>query len=175
MGPITNCVLKLCNVSTISCLSTTFARRNIRVSSVLVSQHFPHKQDCKQPVLVKKSGPTGYFLASSKQIKSYCSGDVPSRKSSDQVENILTIPNILTVSRMVMCPVLGYLVIKHDYSTALGLFVIAGITDLVFLIWLQNSHFNHWSLLLFTVGWMDCQDISKSVLTRWKLPGPDGR
>lgn len=49
----------------------------------------------------------------------------------DQTENILTVPNFLTVGRMVMCPILGYLVIQNDYPTALGLFVIAGITDLV--------------------------------------------
>jgi len=72
----------------------------------------------------------------------------------DRVENIFTIPNFLTVispyffiimlknlyflllftlqvSRMAMCPVLGYLVIHQNYPTALGLFVVAGVTDLV--------------------------------------------
>lgn len=52
-------------------------------------------------------------------------------KPRDQFENIITIPNILTVSRMAMCPVLGYLVIQNNYTMAFGLFVAAGITDLV--------------------------------------------
>ena len=52
-------------------------------------------------------------------------------KPKEQFENIVTIPNILTVSRMAMCPVLGYLVIQNNYTTAFGLFVAAGITDLV--------------------------------------------
>jgi len=52
-------------------------------------------------------------------------------KPNDQFENVLTIPNVLTVSRVVMCPILGYLVVQHDYSTALGLFAVAGMTDLL--------------------------------------------
>lgn len=52
----------------------------------------------------------------------------------ERFENILTIPNFLTVSRMAMCPLLGYLVIQQSYWPAFGLFVVAGITDLVTLI-----------------------------------------
>lgn len=50
---------------------------------------------------------------------------------NDQFENVLTIPNVLTVSRVLMCPVLGYLVVQHDYPTAFMLFSVAGITDLL--------------------------------------------
>ena len=60
----------------------------------------------------------------------YCIQSTPENKK-DQTENILTVPNVLTVGRMIMCPFLGYLVINNDYSTAFGLFVVAGITDLV--------------------------------------------
>lgn len=56
---------------------------------------------------------------------------VAESKAKDQFENIVTIPNILTVSRMAMCPVLGYLVVQNNYTTAFGLFVAAGVTDLV--------------------------------------------
>lgn len=46
-------------------------------------------------------------------------------------ENIYTLPNILTFSRLLCAPVVGYL-ISHDlYVPALGLFVYAGVTDLV--------------------------------------------
>ncbi|KAJ5715154.1 CDP-alcohol phosphatidyltransferase [Penicillium malachiteum] len=46
-------------------------------------------------------------------------------------ENIYTVPNILTFTRLVAAPVVGYLLV-HDYHTAaLSLFAYAGITDLV--------------------------------------------
>ncbi|KAF8851126.1 hypothetical protein BDZ45DRAFT_750962 [Acephala macrosclerotiorum] len=46
-------------------------------------------------------------------------------------ENIYTIPNILTFSRLIAAPVIGYFVL-HDYHVwAVGLFAYAGITDLV--------------------------------------------
>lgn len=46
-------------------------------------------------------------------------------------ENIYTIPNILTFSRLIAAPVVGYLIIREQHLSALGLFVYAGITDLV--------------------------------------------
>lgn len=46
-------------------------------------------------------------------------------------ENIYTIPNILTLSRLIAAPVVGYLIIREQHLSALGLFVYAGITDLV--------------------------------------------
>ena len=62
------------------------------------------------------------------------SGDNPASGSKDErFENVMTIPNVLTVSRIFMCPVLGHLVISNSYTTALGLLFIAGITDVVFM------------------------------------------
>lgn len=46
-------------------------------------------------------------------------------------ENIYTIPNILTASRLVAAPVIGYLVLQGDLKWALVLFAYAGVTDLV--------------------------------------------
>jgi cardiolipin synthase len=46
-------------------------------------------------------------------------------------ENIYTIPNILTFSRLVAAPLVGYLLIHNHHAAALSLFVYAGITDLV--------------------------------------------
>ena len=46
-------------------------------------------------------------------------------------ENIYTLPNILTFSRLIAAPAIGYLVL-HDYHTwAVGLFAYAGVTDLL--------------------------------------------
>ena len=46
-------------------------------------------------------------------------------------ENIYTIPNILTFSRFLAAPAVGYFVLTHAPIPALALFAYAGITDLV--------------------------------------------
>jgi cardiolipin synthase len=46
-------------------------------------------------------------------------------------ENIYTIPNILTLSRLLATPAIGYLVLNDQHAWAVGLFAYAGITDLV--------------------------------------------
>lgn len=46
-------------------------------------------------------------------------------------ENIYTIPNILTFSRLIAAPIVGYLVLHDHHAWAVGLFAYAGITDLV--------------------------------------------
>ncbi|XP_013414580.1 probable cardiolipin synthase (CMP-forming) [Lingula anatina] len=52
-----------------------------------------------------------------------------SEEQDTKKENILTVPNALTVSRIVLSPFLGYLVLHESYTWALGLFVYAGTTD----------------------------------------------
>jgi phosphatidylglycerophosphate synthase len=44
-------------------------------------------------------------------------------------ENIYTIPNILTASRLVAAPFIGYCILHDYHATALALFAYAGITD----------------------------------------------
>lgn len=46
-------------------------------------------------------------------------------------ENVLTVPNILTVGRAILSPYIGYVIVQQDYGLAMGLLVVAGITDLV--------------------------------------------
>ena len=46
-------------------------------------------------------------------------------------ENIYNLPNILTFSRLIAAPVVGYLTIQDLHLPALGLFIYAGVTDLV--------------------------------------------
>ena len=46
-------------------------------------------------------------------------------------ENIYTIPNFLTFSRLLAAPVIGCLVIYQHHASAVGLFAFAGITDLI--------------------------------------------
>ena len=46
-------------------------------------------------------------------------------------ENIYTLPNILTFSRLIAAPIVGYLIVHDLYIPALALFAYAGVTDLV--------------------------------------------
>ncbi|OJT11387.1 hypothetical protein TRAPUB_12082 [Trametes pubescens] len=46
-------------------------------------------------------------------------------------ENIYTVPNLLTLSRIVACPVLGWAIVHDEFYLATGLLVYAGLTDLV--------------------------------------------
>ncbi|KAI9797751.1 MAG: hypothetical protein M1835_006923 [Candelina submexicana] len=70
----------------------------------------------------------GFFLLRSSKTKLIRDRLLP---SLTPYENIYTVPNILTFSRLLAAPVVGYLVL-HDYHTwAVCLFAYAGITDLV--------------------------------------------
>ncbi|EFE36596.1 uncharacterized protein ARB_04118 [Trichophyton benhamiae CBS 112371] len=46
-------------------------------------------------------------------------------------ENIYTIPNILTASRLVAAPIIGYSILTGSHTLALSLFAYAAVTDLV--------------------------------------------
>jgi cardiolipin synthase len=46
-------------------------------------------------------------------------------------ENIYTIPNFLSLSRLTVSPFIGYSIIMGNHDLALGSFIFAGITDLL--------------------------------------------
>ena len=46
-------------------------------------------------------------------------------------ENIYTIPNILTFSRLAVAPFIGYFIVNQNHVLALSLFAYASVTDLV--------------------------------------------
>ncbi|CAN6617563.1 cardiolipin synthase (CMP-forming) [Trichomonascus vanleenenianus] len=54
-----------------------------------------------------------------------------SLKGTAVKENIYTIPNLLTFSRLITAPVIGYLVVKQHTSYAFGLFVYSCLSDLL--------------------------------------------
>ncbi|XP_060604879.1 cardiolipin synthase (CMP-forming)-like [Ruditapes philippinarum] len=54
-----------------------------------------------------------------------------SKIGNDPKENIWTVPNLLTMSRILLTPVIGYLVVDQSFQVALGLFTFAGLTDLL--------------------------------------------
>lgn len=56
---------------------------------------------------------------------------VSERLQAVRAEKIWTIPNALTISRILSCPVLGYAILHDDFYVATGLLIYAGLTDLV--------------------------------------------
>ncbi|XP_044516642.1 cardiolipin synthase (CMP-forming) [Gracilinanus agilis] len=52
-------------------------------------------------------------------------------RPSNLYENPWTIPNLLSMTRIALAPVLGYLIIEEDFNVALGVFALAGLTDLL--------------------------------------------
>lgn len=68
-------------------------------------------------------------------------------KTSEPREYIYTLPNALTLSRILSCPVLGWAIINGDFSIATGILVYAGVSD-----WVINFlHRSHCLLSLYTV------------------------
>ncbi|KAG5977272.1 hypothetical protein E4U55_006917 [Claviceps digitariae] len=56
----------------------------------------------------------------------------PSSSAKDVIhEDIYTIPNFLTFTRLVAAPAVGYLVLCDSHAWAVGLFAYAGVTDLL--------------------------------------------
>ena len=58
----------------------------------------------------------------------------PEKKERELRENIYTITNALTVSRILSCPVLGWAIVQGKFGLATGILVYAGVSDWVSLI-----------------------------------------
>lgn len=79
-----------------------------------------------------------HFFRSSPQLSENSPPPLPpkpdgtKKKIQDTIrENIYTLPNFLTVSRILACPVLGWSIVHDDFTLAISLLVYAGLTDLV--------------------------------------------
>lgn len=46
-------------------------------------------------------------------------------------EDIYTVPNLLSTFRILITPVLGYLIVTEDFASSLIFFGVAGVTDMV--------------------------------------------
>uniref|UniRef100_A0A182U6W4 cardiolipin synthase (CMP-forming) n=1 Tax=Anopheles melas TaxID=34690 RepID=A0A182U6W4_9DIPT len=45
-------------------------------------------------------------------------------------ENVATVPNLLCIGRIVASPYLGYVIVQGDFRLAMGMLIVAGLTDL---------------------------------------------
>jgi len=75
---------------------------------------------CENRLIDSRSGKTETFKQSIIQVI-----------SNLQRDKILTVPNVLTLLRMLASPVLGYLVLQESYHWACAVFVVAGFTDVL--------------------------------------------
>ncbi|KZS92825.1 hypothetical protein SISNIDRAFT_455449, partial [Sistotremastrum niveocremeum HHB9708] len=66
-------------------------------------------------------------------VQRACRDEHPPRPSKPPAlrENIYTVPNVLTVSRILACPVLGWSILEGNFALATGILAYAGITDYV--------------------------------------------
>jgi hypothetical protein len=67
-----------------------------------------------------------HFTANSRQCLPESQKTKPGIK-----ENIYMLPNLLTVSRILSCPILGWSILDGNYHLSTGLLVYAGLTDWV--------------------------------------------
>ena len=75
---------------------------------------------------------TGASIAQSVNVASQKASIIGDKvRSLTPREQIYNIPNILTASRLIAAPFVGYLVLHEQHKWALALFAYAGITDLV--------------------------------------------
>lgn len=108
-------------------LTSAFLQKNCESSKspVEVSEHSSNIQD--------------EFIENMKERKSKVIEEIKERKSqvkekvSEVIEheNIWTIPNILCIGRIVISPVIFQMILGGEYNTALGLFLLAGFTDIL--------------------------------------------
>jgi len=59
------------------------------------------------------------------------SSDSPIPPTLPKHENIYTIPNALTLARILACPAIGYYIVKGELGIATSLLFVAGVSDLV--------------------------------------------
>lgn len=83
-----------------------------------------HDDENKRPLDSTSSPKPGTIAESPKTIRERVASLRPH-------ENIWNVPNILTFSRIIAAPVVGYLVLHDQHLYAVALFAYAGITDLV--------------------------------------------
>ncbi|KAE8214785.1 hypothetical protein CF327_g1878 [Tilletia walkeri] len=119
------------------------ARREFHTSGSLLQEAQKKKEDLNQTVqqeatkladeLAKSTGASGVDPVAAK---------VGSTKPKKLSENIYTIPNLLTASRLLTCPIIGWQVLEGNMKTATGLLFFSALTDLLdgYLARRWNSH-----------------------------------
>jgi len=90
--------------------------------------YFGRRKKQKETDIYRPSSSTLRLLTTTTSLRS---PEVEPPKKPVIHEDIYTLPNLLTVARIVSTPVIGYLVVNESYAAAAGLFFVSGLTDLV--------------------------------------------
>ncbi|XP_016405028.1 cardiolipin synthase (CMP-forming)-like isoform X1 [Sinocyclocheilus rhinocerous] len=106
-------------------VSKHHCRLHLPLSSVYGANGFCTEAS-RKPVLEKKSSEKGEDQAASSPA-----ANEGHFQFKELYENPWTIPNYLCMARIVLSPVLGYLVMEQYFHVSLGLFALAGATDLL--------------------------------------------
>ena len=85
----------------------------------------------RRPLLASFSSPRSNTTCLLRVHRSYASQEPPTTPRKTRRENIYTLPNFLTMTRIAACPVLGWSIVNGDFVTATGLLAYSGITDWV--------------------------------------------
>lgn len=133
-------------------MSSTLYIRNVLLSSRFRLSPCIHRfKRCHAPAPLPGLGVPSFWSISRRSFKtSICirSPCLPPGKSTNKLgdnsgrdkvshenvtlrEDIYTVPNLLTVSRILACPVLGWSILQDNFYLATGLLVYAGLSDLV--------------------------------------------
>lgn len=107
------------------------AARQRVMSTFLLFRHtatrIPRRAPCGRvalPLLSRARPPICHI-----RLQSTSSSPAEPPRKRELRENIYTLPNLLTVSRIAACPVLGWAVLHGDFRLATGILVYAGATD----------------------------------------------
>ena len=84
-----------------------------------------------RPLLTSVLSPRSSTISLLRVQRSYATQDRPTPPRKTRRENIYTLPNFLTMTRIAACPVLGWSIVNGDFITATGLLAYSGITDWV--------------------------------------------
>lgn len=107
----------------------------------------PASSSTPPEVKVPSSPPKSLFQRLNEPEPETAPPGTPANKEKGSIElheNIYTIPNLLTMSRILACPALGYFIVKGDFVLATGLLVYAGTTDFVRSMLPEVWHLSDW-------------------------------
>lgn len=101
------------------------------ISLPLSTKSLPSKREYSSKPLLQLTSKLGArYLSHTTSSRDPTPPSAPPPKPTIR-ENIYTIPNFLTTTRIFACPILGWAIVSGDFHLASGLVVYAGLTDLV--------------------------------------------
>jgi len=117
-----------------TCLRLRPPQKLLKISSAIpIREHLPRRRRFTSLPLTRPTIPSFSRAFSTAPHRCKTENQTHSWHSRRPIfrENIYTIPNMLTVSRVFVCPVLGWSILNDNFYFATGLLVYAGLTDLV--------------------------------------------